>query len=338
MQQERLPRVRRRSPTLLLLLLGLSAVLVAGSSAAGHSLRPRAHADARYLTGIGDNNTKMFYSTYWTRLHTKVVRFVAPYDAAVHRNSLVRATAFIQAAEAAHQRILVAFYHSEHTPTRLPTVAQYMHDVRRFVKRFPHVSEYVSWDEANRGNVAHYFSSPSARAVARYYQALIRVCRSCAVIGLDILDGQSLRPALSYIAEFRHEIGRLQTIMPRIWGLHNYVDLNHYEDWRTHDLARALGGAVWLTETGGIVKFAGAFPNTHGSGLRRAAKVLQYTFRVASAVPQIKRLYIYNWTGAPPSARWDSGITNAHLRPRPGWAVVCRELHATGCATRVSKT
>ncbi|HEV2974832.1 MAG TPA: hypothetical protein VGX69_07510 [Solirubrobacteraceae bacterium] len=307
------------------------------SRAARRSVRART-ADAGYTTGIGDNNPGMFTSSYWQRLHTRLVRYVAPYDAVAHRASLRAATAYIRAAEAAHQQILVEFYHSAYSPTTLPSVAQYKHYVQKFAKLFPHVHEYASWDEANRGNVAHLFSSPSARASARYYQALIRVCSKCTVIGLDILDGQYLRPPLEYIAEFKSEIGRLETVMPHIWGLHDYVDLNHFEDWRTRDLSRALGGSVWLTEAGGIVKLAGAFSNSDGSGLRRAAKVVEYTFNVARAIPQVKRLYLYNWTGTPQSARWDSGITNLHLLPRPAWVAACHALHAQRCAVRTSKS
>ena len=174
--------------------------------------------------------------------------------------------------------MLVAFYHSEYTPTKMPSVATYQKDVQKFVKLFPHVKQYQSWDEANRGNVPHAFSSPSAVAAAKYYQALIRVCKGCTVIGLDVLDEENIEPTLQYISEFKHEIGRLKTIMPKIWGLHNYSDINRLESWRTTDLVRALGGQVWLTETGGIVKFGGAFPNNNGSGLTRAAKVIKYMF------------------------------------------------------------
>ena len=75
----------------------------------------------------------MFASALWKQLHTRVVRYIAPYDAAVRQASLARATAWIEAAEAQHQQILVAFYHSQHTPTRLPSVRAYQKDVRRFV-------------------------------------------------------------------------------------------------------------------------------------------------------------------------------------------------------------
>jgi hypothetical protein len=204
------------------------------------------------------------------------------------------------------------------------------------MKLFPHVRQYQSWDESNRGNVAHAFSSPSAAASAAYYQALIRVCKGCTAIGLDVLDQNNIGPTLTYIREFKRAIGRLRTVMPTVWGLHDYADVNRFESWRTREVSRALGGTVWLTETGGIVQFGGAFPNRHGSGLRRAAKVIKYMFSVAASLPQIKRLYIYDWSGGIPSTRFDAGLTDNHHRPRPGYVVVCRQLHAAKCNVRVS--
>jgi hypothetical protein len=329
------PRLR---PLLLAAAVITTVAAFAAPGASGGARSPRARAAFSYLTGIGDESARMFTNTYWTRLHTKTVRYVAPYDAAVHRDSLGNATSFIHAAEAANVQVLVAFYHSEHTPTTLPSVGQYRYDVKKFVKLFPNVRQYQSWDEANRGNVPRHFSSPSAGASARYYQALIRSCSGCAVIGLDVLDQQYIQPTLRYIAEFKHEIGHLRTVMPRVWGLHNYVDVNHLESWRTRQIVRALGGSVWLTETGGIVKFAEVFGNRHGAGLTRASKVLSYMFNVAEAVPRVKRLYIYNWTGGVSSARFDAGLMNSHGQPRPGYLIVCKALHAAGCVAKLSKT
>jgi hypothetical protein len=327
--------MRRRPLPLLLILIASVAVALATIGQAGAATRPapRAHASASFLTGIGDQQAGMFSNALWQRLHTKIVRYVAPYDAVAHLTDLNNAITFIQGAEASHEQVLVAFYHSEVTPTRLPSVAAYKHDVQKFVKRFPHVRQYESWDESNRGNVPHAFSSPSGSLAAQYYQAMIRVCKGCTAIGLDVLDAQSIGPTLNYIAEFKNEIGRLRTIMPRIWGLHNYSDINRMESWRTSDLVRALGGQVWLTETGGLVKFGGAFPNNRGSGLSRAAKVLKYMFAVAAARPQIKRLYIYNWTGGTSSTRFDAGLTNVHEQPRAGYVVVCRQLNAAKCSS-----
>jgi hypothetical protein len=315
----------------------LLAGLLLAPTAIGRGHGPRAHTASSYMTGLGDEQARMFQSPRWLALKTRIVRYIAPYDAVAHRDSLNRAKAFIEGAEAAHQKVLVAFYHSSHTPTVLPTVARYQHLVKKFVKLFPNVKQYQSWDEANRGNVRGLFSSPSAGMAARYYQALLRVCSRCTVIGLDVLDAAKIGPTLRYISEFKSEVGKLQTVAPKIWGLHNYSDLNRLESIRTRQIARAFGGQVWLTETGGIVKFGGAYPNRNGSGLTRAAKVLKYMFRVAAAVPQVKRLYIYNWTGGTSSSRFDAGLTNAHQQPRPGYVVVCRQLHAVSCSAKLAR-
>jgi hypothetical protein len=290
----------------------------------------RPHGPA-YVTGVGDNQDEMFGNPLWQQLHTPIARYIAPYDAAVRPYSLQRATAWIRAAEAQHQRVLVAFYHSEYTPLRLPSVATYRRDVAKFVRLFPHVREYQAWDEANRGYIPHYLASPSAATDAQYYQALKRTCEPCTVVGLDVLDQENVYPTLAYIAEFKHEVYRLRTLMPSVWGLHDYSDLNRLESWRTRELTADLGGEVWLTETGGIVKFGNNFPNNHGSGIARAARVLRFMFGVAAANPRVKRLYIYDWTGGTASTRFDAGLTNAHFKPRPGYAVVCKQLHAAHC-------
>jgi hypothetical protein len=233
-------------------------------------------------------------------------------------------------------QILVAFYHSEYSPLRLPSVAQYKHYVEKFIKLFPRVHQYQAWDESNRGNIRGVLASPSASATAQYYQALIRVCKGCTAVGLDVLDANDISPTLRYISEFKREIGKLRTVMPKIWGLHNYSDINRRESWRTRQLSRAMGGQIWLTETGGIVQFGGAFPNRNGSGLKRAAKVLTYMFNVAGSQPQIKRLYIYNWIGGNTRTRFDAGLTDNHHRPRPGYVIVCKHLHGARCNVKTT--
>jgi hypothetical protein len=327
---------------LLIPLIVIIATSVAcAQSADGGSRRSkapaRAHASTRVLTGIGDENAGMFQEPLWQQLHTRIARYIAPYDAAVRPASLRLARAWIEAAEAQHVKVLVAFYHSQYSPTVLPSVATYKHDVQKFVRLFPNVKQYQSWDEANRGNVPGAFASPSASAAARYYQALLRVCSGCTVVGLDVLDQEKINSTLRYIKEFKRAVVRLHTIMPRIWGLHDYSDVNRFESWRTRALSRALGGQVWLTETGGIVKFGGLFPNTNGVGLRRAAQVIRYTFKLAAAQSgRVSRVYLYNWTGGKSSSRFDAGLTDSHHRPRAGYVALCVHLAAADCSVNVS--
>ncbi len=317
--------------------LGLGAAGAASTKASGAARSaPTAHAAATYLTGLGDESAEMFSDPNAKQLKTRIARYIAPWDAVAHSYSLDKAKVWIKDAEAQHMQVLVAFYHSEYTPTRLPSVAQYKHDVQKFIRLFPHVRQYQAWDESNRGNIRGVLTSPSASGTAQYYQALIRVCKGCTALGLDVLDAYDISPTLEYISEFKREIGRLRTVMPRIWGLHNYSDINRLESWRTRELSRALGGEVWLTETGGIVQFGGAFPNHNGSGLRRAAKVLGYMFNVAASQTRIKRLYIYDWTGGNSRTRFDAGLTDSHHKPRPGYIVVCRKLHGAKCNVRTS--
>jgi hypothetical protein len=329
-----------RRPLLLtvLSLLCAAIALSAISQASAKSVTPRAHAAASYLTGIGDEQSEMFGNSLWQQLHTKIARYIAPYDAAVRPSSLAKAKAWISAAEAQHQQVLLAFYHSEYTPTKLPSVALYQHDVQKFVKLFPHVKQYESWDESNRGNVPHSFSSPSAASAAKYYQALLRVCKGCSVVGLDVLDQANISPTLRYISEFKREVSHLETVMPSIWGLHNYSDINRLQSSRTREISHAFGGGqVWLTETGGLVQFEPDFPDKHGAGLTRAANVLKYMFSLAASQPQIKRLYIYDWTGGVNSTRFDAGLMNAHDQPRAGYVVVCKALHGAKCNVKTVK-
>ena len=153
--------------------LGLGCLMLLGSGmsiADGHleHLKNR-HAgihDARAqhrLVGLDDQQMSMFASPLWQQLRTRVVRYVAPYDAAVRRGSRARATAWIEAAEAQHQQILVAFYHSQYAPTKLPSVRLYQKDVRSFHKLFPRVRLYQPWDEANRGTVRGRSRAPQRR-------------------------------------------------------------------------------------------------------------------------------------------------------------------------------
>jgi hypothetical protein len=321
----------------LLLACLLPAAAAGGHARAARAASPKARAASHYLVGLGDEYAEMFANPLWRQLHTKIARYIAPYDAVAHRDSIANATTWIHTAEEQGAQVLVAFYHSEHTPTKLPSVDQYKRLVSKFIKRFPNVRQYQAWDESNRGNIPHYLSSPSGSATARYYQALKRACKTCTVIGLDVLDQANIGPTLEYIAEFKREVGHLHTVMPNVWGMHDYSDVNRLESWRTREVGRALGGTVWLTETGGIVQFGGAFPNRNGSGLARAAKVLDYTFNLASSYARIKRLYIYNWTGGVNSTRFDAGLTDSRHRPRPGYVVVCRHLHGQKCRVKTSR-
>jgi hypothetical protein len=276
-----------------------------------------AMSSADPVIGIGDQQATMFANPLFQDLDVPIVRYIAPYDAMLTGVDARNADAFITAAQASGAKVLVAFYHSRLHPMRMPTKAAYTSAVKKFIAAFPTVREYQPWNEANRGMVVGQFASPTAKQAATYYMALRSACTGCTVTGLDLLDGINMAPSLKYLKQFQ----KLAKPAPKIWGLHNYSDTNRNSDTRTKAFLKAVRGSVWLTETGGIVKFGSGFPGGT-TGQKRAAKALKLMFKIADSNSRIKRLYIFQWTGSPSSARFDAGLTNPNGTARPGYDVV----------------
>jgi hypothetical protein len=109
---------------------------------------------------------------------------------------------------------------------------------------------------------------------------------------------------------------------PRIWGLHNYADSNRFRDDGLRELLATVPGDVWLTETGGIVRFGRSFPFDE----RRAARAVTYALRLAREHGHVKRLYLYNWTGSARTDRFDSGLVGPDGKVRPGYEALRKAL------------
>jgi hypothetical protein len=331
-----MPMTRARLPLVLIVLAGL-LVLVAGRSA-GASAQ---HASAPSIkVGIADQQPTMFTNGAFTALRTKISRYVAPYDVASNRshNDLPRLKAWLAAAKRRGIEPLIAFYHSDKTPRKMPSVAAYTSQVKKFLRAFPQVKLLQPWNEANRGNVrlprGGSYSSPSARQSAQYYLALKAACKKCTIVGLDVLDSTNVRATIRYINQFKAYLGPKH--QPSIWGLHNYSDTNRFRATATRAVLADTSGQVWLTETGGIAKLSSSFP----FNLARQARATTYMFKLAALSRRITRLYVYQWTGAraPRHARFDAGITNVHGKPRPAYCVIYKYLrHKRSCPYRTVK-
>jgi hypothetical protein len=324
-----MPMRRLRTPFALIVLAG--ALALAAGSAVGAGAR-KASAPA-VTVGIGDEQPTMFANPAFKALRTKIARYVTPYDVVTNhsRNDLPRLKAWLAAARREHIQPLVAFYHSDRTPKKMPSVKTYTADVKRFVKEFPQVRLLQPWNEVNRGYVNEHgpgsYASPSAKQSAEYYLALKKVCSKCTIVGLDVLDSTDVRATVAYIDEFKRDVGKRN--LPSIWGLHNYSDTNRFHSTGTRAVLAHTTGQVWLTETGGIVKLAGDFPFS----LSRQTKATKYMFTLAALSRRITRLYIFQWTGGvTKKERFDAGLTNYKGKPRPAYCVVYEHLrHARKC-------
>ena len=93
-------------------------------------------------------------------------------------------------------------------------------------------------------------------------------------------------------------------------------------------MLKAVRGQVWFTETGGIVHF----PHRPFSP-RRAAKATKFMFRLARMSRRINRVYIYQWTGPPRSARFDAGspiLTGIPVLPTGSSRPICTRSSGKG--------
>jgi hypothetical protein len=291
---------------LLLPLLALAALLAVPA------------ASQAYITGIGDQRAEMFTAPLFKPLGLKKVRYIAPYDAASVDFETQEADNYLAAAKTYGADVMVAFGHSRKAGrvARLPSVKEYIKEFKKFHKRYPQVKTFQTWNEAN------HCSQPTCKnpkRVAEYYIALKKACKGCKIVALDVLDAANIKPTLGYIRKF---MKYAKSAKPRIWGLHNYSDTNRFQDKRTKAVLKLVPGEVWLTETGGVVNFGGSFPYDED----RAAKALTYMFKLAALNKRIKRLYIYQWTGAPKGTRFDAGLVGPDGAARPGYDVVKKKL------------
>ena len=274
------------------------------------------HADA--LVGIGDQQPAMFANPLFVELNIPVVRYIAPYDAMNSGVDARNADAFIRAAQSTGAIVLVAFYHSRVHPERMPSARAYTRAVRKVHPGVPDGARVPAVERGQPRQRARAVQEPDPRGRPRTTTGpCAGPARAARWTGLDLLDGINMAPSLRYLKRFQ----KLARPAPKVWGLHNYSDTNRNSSTRTRQFLRATRGSVWLTETGGIVRFGSNFPGGRRGELR-AAKALRLMFKIANSNSRIKRLYIFQWTGSTPRARFDAGLTNLDGTPRPGYRIV----------------
>ena len=264
------------------------------------------------IVGIGEHGTAMFSSPLFERLGIRHARLVTAYDTTSVKFEREIVDNWLAAARAAGVTPFITFAHSRVNPQKLPSVAEYRKAVRSFRKRYPSVTTYAPWNEINHQSQPTFRSPERA---AEFYDVLKAECGGCTVLAADVLDQSGVG---DYLRRFKARVGG----EPRLWGLHNYSDTNRFRDTGTREVLAAVDGDVWLTETGGIAKFGRSFPYD----LQRQARAVRSMFRLARSSPRIKRLYVYNWTGAPRDARFDAGLTTPAGRPRPAYRAMARAL------------
>jgi hypothetical protein len=291
------------------------------------SMIPVASASSSATVGISDQQAATFTNPLYKPLKLKVARYIAPYDVLDEPDQKAAWESWLKAARGAHQKILISFEHSRLSTeyNKAPSVSAYTKQLKAFKAAYGPSFDVSPWNEVNvcqaagrtEGQPAKICKSKTGpKLVAQYYSAARKVFKGRKIVGLDVLDGKNVGPALSYIKKFK----KYAKPLPKYWGLHNYSDTNRGSTSRTSKMIKAIGSPkaeIWLTETGGQLKLRG-----REFGENEAAKALKCMFSMPKKFRQIKRLYIYQFWGAPPSNDFDAGLVGVDGSKRKGYSVV----------------
>jgi hypothetical protein len=290
-----------------------------------------AQARTNIRVGIGDQQVAMFDNAAFQRAKFKRVRYFIAWNAMDDSRQRLAARAYVLRAKQSGISVLI---HVSTDDTRikkahLPSVSAYRAEVGRLVRYFRGlgVREFGAWNEANHASQPTYRSPTRAADFFREMYRLVKGrCRTCGVIALDVLDQTGVE---RYMRSFYRHLSSTYRRRATIVGLHNYGDVNRKRTTFTRNMIQQAhkynrSTKFWLTETGGIVNFGGSFP----CSTSRASSRLKTMFSLARRYRKsgIQRMYIYNWTGAGCSARFDAGLTNPDGTPRPGYTVVRNAL------------
>jgi hypothetical protein len=276
-------------------------------------------APAHALTiGIADQKPDMFTDPRFLAEGFQFARRAVPWDALSSPTQTAELDAWMAGARSAGVDPLISFTNSSSDRRLLPTPERLLYEFRRFRARYPWVTEYATWNEAN------HCGQPTChrpKLVAAYWRKLHRECPSCRILAAEVLDMPNMT---SWVKAFR----RAARVEPRYWGLHNYVDANRLRTTGTRRLLKATGHAlIWFTETGGIVSRVNRRKVTFPESASHAAKATRFVFdRLVPLSRRITRVYLYHWNSYPGPSTWDSALIGPNGKPRPAFRVLQRVL------------
>ena len=298
-------------------LLSLSLLLTLAIAAPAAAKAP--------IVGVGDQDPAMFNDPNFQKLGVKHSRLALSWDWYRDPSLTAQLDAWMAGAQAHGVRPLIAFNRNwrSNGHRKLPSLAQYRESFRLIRERYPFVTDFSAWNEANHTSQP---TSRSPRMAARYYKALRSDCSSCTIVAADVLDSRDM---LDWVNKFKK-----YAPTARIWGLHNYKDANDATG-TTKLLLRAVKGQIWLTETGGILRLKPSDGSRGGRKHTKAeqAKAVKRVYKIAKSSRRISRVYFYEWAKKKGN-RWDSAFVEHNGLVRPSYHALKNGLRVSGGAAR----
>jgi hypothetical protein len=307
--------------TLLISLLALIVLVPASPAVARSAIR----------VGVADQSPAMFDSPYFQQLKVKRTRYFVPSDVMQDASERAKAQAFVLAARRNGVSTLLHISTTDLREKRGPVVSttRYRRDVGRIVAYFRKlgVRDFGAWNEVNHktqetwnrvGNAVSYFKS--------MYSAVKRRCRTCAVVGLDMLDQAG---SDRYIRSFYARLSRTWRTRLKVVGIHNYSDVNRGRSTGTRRIINTVRRynkrtKFWFTETGALASFRRSFPYSESRQAARMKNMFTYASRYRSR--GVQRVYSYNFFGIETGGcgtrcRFDGGLVDPDGTPRPVFSV-----------------
>jgi hypothetical protein len=323
----------RTTPRILLLTLAALALIPAGDAPAKSSIR----------VGIADQSPAMFGDPAFQRAKIRRTRYFVAADVMRDTAERMRARTFVKTARAANVSVLLHISTADLRSKRGARVSttRYRSDVGRIVAYFRDlgVRDFGAWNEVNHksqetwdspGHTVSYFKS-MYRAV-KQGSGPPKACRSCAVVGLDVLDQAGVE---RYVRSVYRRLSSTWRKRLSVVGIHNYSDVNRNRSTGTGSIIRTVRRynrrtKFWFTETGAVASFGGSFPYSEARQASRIRNMFNYASRYRRS--GVQRVYSYNWFGVPTatgcraSCPFDAGLVGADGRVRPVYDAFRKKL------------
>ena len=272
----------------------------------------------------------MFDSARWQSLKLKRTRYIVPWNWNKDAALTAEVTAYMNRARAARQQVLVAFTarngcwngsrYSRSRACRAPSAKAYRSSFRAFDNAFPWVKTYSAWNEVNHASQPTYKKPGLA---VRYYEVLRKDARErkFKVMAADILD-------TSNMARYLRSFLRKAKGSPRLWGLHNYQDVNYRTSSR-HAADALDGPRPGLADRDRRHR---EVPGASATARRGPANRTKWMFKLANRYDsrqrglrsKITQLFVYCWFGEARGARFDAGLVNPNGSPRKAYNVFAK--------------
>jgi hypothetical protein len=287
----------------------------------------------------------MFTNPYFKALGAGSVRLVVPWDQEIHRHSWV--TSWLNEAKKQKRQVFVVFgvtCNKAHCSGRdyIGSDAQYKRGVRLFIQRHRWIKYYSAFNEPNEGSSR--IRSDLREYTRRFIYVAKQCARRCTQVGGEVAVGERVKrggrdEATGWGRRFLRELKRQKgaRYTPKIWGLHNYVDVNRKQVTWTKKWMQAFKGTIWFTETGAILNRPGGKRGTKDSprsysypciGTERCQNDhMRYLLGpMRSRLPQgrkrVQRIFIYQLYGTSLTDHFDAGLLGANGLPRLSYQTV----------------